>query len=168
MDEPVLARFFLLIFPAAYAVGAWAQTPQHVESASSRAANTHRVSLPFLNSFLARFPSRRNPRKRANPRTCLGQVRKRHVRRLCGSSSPRNAEGPTVGHRVCHDFLCSAPYYSRSCALAKAESLLSRATLDEQLLVRWMTYIQGRNLLPAITSMNDLLKRYLATNTFSM
>src|SRR5437588_9492109 len=45
-------------------------------------------------------------------------------------------------------------------ALAKAKTLLRRATPDEQLLVRWMTVIQDRNLLPAIASMNDLLKRY--------
>jgi tetratricopeptide (TPR) repeat protein len=47
-----------------------------------------------------------------------------------------------------------------STALARAKSLLSRATPDEQLMVRWMTSIQDRNLLPAISSMNDLLKRY--------
>src|SRR5205807_2702665 len=45
-------------------------------------------------------------------------------------------------------------------ALAKAKALLSRATPDERLLVRWMTDIQDDNLLPAIASMNDLLKRY--------
>lgn len=45
-------------------------------------------------------------------------------------------------------------------ALAKAKTLLPRATPDEQLIVRWMTAIQDHNLLPAISSMNDLLKRY--------
>ena len=45
-------------------------------------------------------------------------------------------------------------------ALARAKELLPRATPDEQLLVRWMTNIQDRNLLPAIANMNDLLKRY--------
>lgn len=45
-------------------------------------------------------------------------------------------------------------------ALARAKSLLSRATPDEQLLVRWMTGVQGGDLLPAIASMNDLLNRY--------
>src|SRR3982074_312764 len=47
-----------------------------------------------------------------------------------------------------------------SAALARAKALLPRATPDEQLMVRWMTSIQERNLLPAIASMNDLLKRY--------
>jgi len=47
-----------------------------------------------------------------------------------------------------------------SVALAKAKSLLPRTTTDEQLLVRWMTSIQERDLLPAIMNMNDLLKRY--------
>jgi tetratricopeptide (TPR) repeat protein len=45
-------------------------------------------------------------------------------------------------------------------ALARAKALLPQATPDEQLMVRWMTSIQERNLLPAIASMNDLLKRY--------
>jgi tetratricopeptide (TPR) repeat protein len=47
-----------------------------------------------------------------------------------------------------------------SAALAKAKSLLPRTTSDEQLLVRWMTSIQERDLLPAIMNMNDLLKHY--------
>ena len=45
-------------------------------------------------------------------------------------------------------------------ALARAKALLPHATPDEQLMVRWMISIQDRNLLPAIASMNDLLKRY--------
>jgi tetratricopeptide (TPR) repeat protein len=45
-------------------------------------------------------------------------------------------------------------------ALARAKALLPQASPDEQLMVRWMTSIQERNLLPAIASMNDLLKRY--------
>jgi tetratricopeptide (TPR) repeat protein len=45
-------------------------------------------------------------------------------------------------------------------ALARAKALLPQATPDEQLMVRWMISIQDRNLLPAIASMNDLLKRY--------
>lgn len=45
-------------------------------------------------------------------------------------------------------------------ALAKAKSLLPLAAPDEQLLVRWMTGIQDGDLLPAISSMNDLLERF--------
>src|SRR5437764_12033852 len=45
-------------------------------------------------------------------------------------------------------------------ALAKAKALLPHATPDERLLIRWMTAIQDHHLLPAIASMNDLLKRY--------
>jgi tetratricopeptide (TPR) repeat protein len=45
-------------------------------------------------------------------------------------------------------------------ALARAKQLLPLATPDEQLMVHWMTSVQDRNLLPAISSMNDLLKRY--------
>jgi tetratricopeptide (TPR) repeat protein len=45
-------------------------------------------------------------------------------------------------------------------ALVRAKALLPRATPDEQLMARWMVSIQDRNLVPAISSMNDLLKRY--------
>jgi tetratricopeptide (TPR) repeat protein len=45
-------------------------------------------------------------------------------------------------------------------ALEHAKTLLPHAPADEQLLVRWMIGVQDRNLLPAIASMNDLLKRY--------
>jgi tetratricopeptide (TPR) repeat protein len=47
-----------------------------------------------------------------------------------------------------------------SAALARAKSLMPHATADEQLLIRWMTSISDRDLLPAISAMNDLLKRY--------
>src|SRR6266404_2178403 len=47
-----------------------------------------------------------------------------------------------------------------STALGRAKALLPRATPDEQLLIRWMTNISDRDLLPAISAMNDLLKRY--------
>jgi predicted Zn-dependent protease len=47
-----------------------------------------------------------------------------------------------------------------SAALTKAKTLLPHATPDEQLLVRWMTSIQDRDLLPAIMNMNNLLKRH--------
>ena len=45
-------------------------------------------------------------------------------------------------------------------ALGLAKSLAARATPDEQLLVRWMTSVEEGDLLPAILTMNNLLKRY--------
>lgn len=45
-------------------------------------------------------------------------------------------------------------------ALAKAKALLPGAAPDEALLVRWMTSIQDRDLLPAILNINSLLQRY--------
>lgn len=45
-------------------------------------------------------------------------------------------------------------------AANRAKALLPLATPDEQLMVRWMTSLQDRNLLPAIASMNDLLRRH--------
>jgi tetratricopeptide (TPR) repeat protein len=56
-------------------------------------------------------------------------------------------------------------YVSRQSApdaasLARAKSLLSGATPEEQLLVRWMTGVQESDLLPAIVTMNELLTRF--------
>jgi predicted Zn-dependent protease len=45
-------------------------------------------------------------------------------------------------------------------ALASAKVLLPLASPDETLLVRWMISVQEGDLLPAITSMNDLIQRY--------
>ena len=45
-------------------------------------------------------------------------------------------------------------------ALTRAKSLLVHATPDEQTLVRWMTSVEEGDLLPAILTMNNLLKRY--------
>ena len=45
-------------------------------------------------------------------------------------------------------------------ALAHAKALMSRATPDEQLLVRWMISVQYGKLLPAIMNMNYLIQRY--------
>jgi tetratricopeptide (TPR) repeat protein len=45
-------------------------------------------------------------------------------------------------------------------ALAKAKSLLPAATSEEQLLVRWMTSVEDRDLLPAIMNINSLVKQY--------
>ena len=45
-------------------------------------------------------------------------------------------------------------------ALSKASALAGNAPADEQLLVRWMVATQSPDLLPAISLMNDLLKRF--------
>ena len=45
-------------------------------------------------------------------------------------------------------------------ALAKASVLAEKATPEEQLLVRWMVATQSSDLLPAISLMNDMLKRF--------
>jgi tetratricopeptide (TPR) repeat protein len=47
-------------------------------------------------------------------------------------------------------------------ALVRAKSFLSRATPGEQVLVRWMISVEQGDLLPAVLTMNNLLKRYPA------
>ena len=45
-------------------------------------------------------------------------------------------------------------------ALHKAEALVSKASADEQLLVKFLTSVQKSDMLPAIVSMNELLARF--------
>ena len=45
-------------------------------------------------------------------------------------------------------------------AMRRAENLASHGTPEEQMLVKWMTSVQHTDLLPAISSMNDLLAKY--------
>jgi tetratricopeptide (TPR) repeat protein len=154
-------RFFLLIFPAAYAVGAWAQTPQHVESASSRAATHASRVAPIPQQLFGAIPL---STKSEEARKSLELAWDKYENAMYDASADqaRHATQKDPQSAIAYAMISFAARRTTPdpAALAKAESLLSRAALDEQLLVRWMTYIQGRNLLPAITSMNDLLKRY--------
>jgi len=154
-------RFFLLIFPAAYAVGAWAQTPQHVEAASSRAA-AHASPIAPIPQQLFGAISLSTKSEEARKSLELAWDKYENAMYDASADQARHATQKDPHSALAYAMISFAARRTTPdpAALAKAESLLSRATPDEQLLVRWMTYVQGRNLLPAITSMNDLLKRY--------
>ena len=156
-----LQRFFLLIFPAAYAVGAWAQTTQRVEPASTRAA-THASSVALVSQQL--FGAIPLSTKSEEARKSLELAWDKYENAMYDASADqaRRATQKDPHSAIAYAMISFAARRTTPdpAALAKAESLLSRATPDEQLLVRWMTYTQERDLLPAISSMNDLLKRY--------
>lgn len=155
------ARWFLLIFPAFFASGTLAQTPSpRVEPASSREARTSPVA-PLAQQLFGAIPL---STKSEDARKSLEQAWDKYENAMY---DPAADEARKAAQKDPHSALSYAlvSFAARrgmpdAAALAKAKALLPHATPDEQLIVRWMTAIQDRNLLPAIASMNDLLKRY--------
>jgi len=155
------ARWFLLIFPAFYASGALAQTAStHVEPASNRAARTSPVA-PLPQQLFGAIPL---STKSEEARKSLELAWDKYENAMYEPSAnlARQATNNDSQSALSYAMVSFAARRGMpdASALAKAKALLPRATPDEQLLVRWMTAIQDRNLLPAIASMNDLLKRY--------
>jgi len=156
-------RFFLLIFPAAYASSAWAQSQPvpFVEATSNRrAAHAPRVA-PVRQQLFGAIPL---STKSEEARKSLELAWDRYENAMYDASANQARRAAATDPRSAFAYAMVSFAARRTtpdpAALAKAKSLLSRATPDEKLLVSWMTYIQERNFLPAISSMNDLLKRY--------
>jgi len=156
------ARFFLFIFPSLFASSAWAQAPStHVENAASRAgaSNPHAVNVNQL-LFGAIPLSTRSEQARHLLELAVDNYENAIYRdsavlaRRAAEADPQSALAQAMVSFASRRIIPDAA------ALAKAKSLLPRATPDEQLLARWMTSIQDRDLLPAISTMNDLLKRF--------
>ena len=155
-------RSLALIFPLLFAVQAIeAQVkPPHVQETKSRAAGTPRLAPVPLLLFGAIPVSTRSQEARKLAELALDKYEDVMI-----DDAVVQAQHATEKD---HDFALGYAVLSftsrrvvpNAAALARAKALLPRATPDEQLLVRWMTSIQDRNLLPAIASMNDLLKRY--------
>ena len=156
------ARFFLLIFVALFSRNGAAQTPaSRVEKAAERTASgTPRVSPAAQQLFGSIALSTRSEEARRFIELALdkyenamyedAEAQARHATEKDSQSALSYAVLSFAARRGIPD----------GAALAKAQSLLPRATPDEQLLARWMTSIQDRDLLPAIVNMNELLKRF--------
>ena len=155
-------RFFLLIYPAAFAVSAWAQThpATRVESTSNRAAHASAVA-PVRQQLFGAIPL---STKSEETRKSLEFAWDRYENAMYDVSADQARRAAEKDPQSAFAYAMVSFAARRTtpdpAALAKAKSLLSHATPDEQLLVRWMTNVQDHNLLPAITSMNDLLKKY--------
>ncbi|HEX8836533.1 MAG TPA: tetratricopeptide repeat protein [Candidatus Acidoferrum sp.] len=155
------ARWFLLIFPSFFVCGALAQTPSpHMEPASNRAARTSPVALVPQQLFGAIPLSTKSEGARISLELAWDKYEN-------AMYDPAADEARKAAQKDPHSALSYAmvSFAARrgmpdATALAKAKTLLPGAAPDEQLLVRWMTSIQDHNLLPAIASMNDLLKRF--------
>src|SRR5260221_5874535 len=157
------SRFFLLIFPAAFAAGAWAQSQpaSHVESASSRTGSHTSPVAPSSQRLFGAIPL---STKSEESRKSLELAWDRYENAMYDASADqaRHATEKDPKSAIAYALISFAARRTTpdTAALAKAKSLLSHGTPDEHLLVRWMTSVQDNNLLPAISSMNDLLQRY--------
>jgi tetratricopeptide (TPR) repeat protein len=156
------ARWFLLLFPSFFAVSAWAQTSAaRVEETVARSGEKTAAIAPVPQQLFGAITlSTRSEEARKFLELAINKyedamyddaaIRCRHAAEKDPQSALAYAMLSFSARRTLPDLQ----------ALAKAKSLLSHATPDEQLLVRWMTSIQERDLLPAIVNMNELLKRY--------
>lgn len=157
-----LARWFLLIYPAFFTAGAWAQSPaSRVEPASNRTATHTPPIAPVSQQLFGAIPiSTKSQDARKSLELAWDKYENAmyepaaNLARQATQTDPQSALGFAMVSFAARRGMPDAP------ALAKAKALLPHAAPDEQLLVRWMTDIQDHKLLPAIASMNDLLERY--------
>jgi len=157
------ARFFLLIFPAAFASTVWAQTQPaaHVADASSRTSAKTGAIAPIRLQLFGTIPlSTKSEEARKSLESAWGKYE--NAMYDASAADARRASQIDASSAFAYAMISFAARRTTpdTAALAKAKSLLSRTASEEQLLVRWMTAVQERDLLPAISAMNDLLKRY--------
>lgn len=156
------ARFYLLIFPALFTAGAWAQAPSpHVEKASDRHDSSAAPVAGIGQQLFGSIPLSTHSEQ---ARQFLELAVDKYENAMYGDSVTLSARA-TEADPLSPLGYAMLSFASRrgmpdASSLAKAKTLLPRATPDEQLLVRWMTSVQDRDLLPAISSMNDLLQRF--------
>jgi tetratricopeptide (TPR) repeat protein len=157
-----VARLFLLLFPSLLGTSAWAQTSAaRVEETAALADSKASGIAPAPQQLFGAITlSTRSTETRKFLELAINKyenamyddavIRARHATEKDPQSALAFAMLSFSARRTLPDLS----------ALAKAKSLLPRAAPDEQLLARWMTAIQDRDLLPAIMSMNDLLQRF--------
>ena len=158
-----LSRFFLLIVPTAFAVsaGAQSQASQHVSDASHRTpAKVARIAPLHQQLFGTILLSTKSEDARKSIEAAWSKNENAMYDSSAADARRATEKDPNSALAYAMISFSARRTTPDTAALAKAKSLLSRTSGDEQLLVRWMTSVQDRDLLPAISSMNDLLKRY--------
>jgi tetratricopeptide (TPR) repeat protein len=158
----IAARFFLLLFPSLLGSAAWAQAPSpRIATAADRAAtDAPRVAGASQQLFGSIPLSTHSEQTRQLLELAVDKYENADY--LESAALARRAAGADPQSALAYAMASFAArrWVPDSSAFAKAKALLPRATPDEQLLARWMIGIQDRDLLPAISSMNDLLKRF--------
>jgi tetratricopeptide (TPR) repeat protein len=160
----VTARCLLLIFPSLFGDQSWAQDPASlVKEARARTATTSpHVALVPQRLFGAIPISTHSDEARKFVELAIDKYESGLLDDAIVHAQHATEKDPQFA--LAYAFLSFAGRHSTpdATALTRAKSFLSRATPDEQLLVRWMTSVEEGDLLPAIMTMNDLLKRFPA------
>jgi predicted Zn-dependent protease len=134
--------------------------PPRVEEARSRAASSARIAPAPLLLFDTIPVSTRSVEARKFAELALDKYENVLLHDAVVQAKHATEKDPDFALGYALLSLASRNGVPNGAALERAKVLMPHAPADEQLLVRWMTGIQDHNLLPAITSMNDLLKRY--------
>jgi tetratricopeptide (TPR) repeat protein len=134
--------------------------PPRVEEAKSRAASSPRIAPAPLLLFGTIPVSTRSVEARKFAELSLDKYENVLMHDAIVQAQHATEKDPDFALGYALLSFASRAGIPNSAALERAKVLLPHAPADEQLLVRWMTGIQDGNLLPAIASMNDLLKRY--------
>src|SRR5712675_973249 len=157
------ARVLLLIFPSLWGCPLWAQSPApHVQAAKARSKSSAANVAPIASQQLfGSIPiSTRSQEARKFVEISLDKYENHIVGGAVVNARKAINRDPQFALGYAALSLASLGGIPDAAALGRAKALAPRATRDEQLLIRWMTSISDRDLLPAITAMNDLLKRY--------
>ncbi|HLZ91670.1 MAG TPA: tetratricopeptide repeat protein [Candidatus Acidoferrum sp.] len=157
------ARVVLLVLPALVGIPAGAQnTTPHLQVAKARKAGSPaRVASIGRQQLFGSIPvSTRSPEARKLIELSFDNYENHVVDGALANARKAIKKDPQFALGYAALSLASLGTIPDSAALARAKSLLPHATADEQLLIRWMTSISDRDVLPAIGAMNDLLKRY--------
>ena len=156
--------WLLLIFPSLIGFPAWAQnSASHVETAASRKAEASPAAvLPGAHQKLfGNLPlSTRSAEARRLVELSLDKYENHLNDDALFAAKHAVAKDPQFALGYAALSMASLAAIPDTAALAKAKSLMPRCTPDEQLLIRWMTSLSDRDLLPAISAMNDLMNRY--------
>jgi len=156
------ARWFLLLFPSLFAASAWAQTSAaRVEETAVRSGEKTPAIAPLPQQLFGTITlSTRSEETRKFLELAINKYEDAmydDAANRCRHAAEKDPQSALAYAMLSFSARRTLPDLQ---ALAKAKSLLPHATPDEQLLVRWMTSIQDRDLLPAIVNMNDLLNRF--------
>ena len=157
------ARVLLLIFPSLWGCPLWAQNPApHVQAAKARGKSSAAKVAPIARQQLfGSIPiSTRSEEARKFVEISLDKYENHIVDGAVLNARKAINRDPQFALGYAALSLASLGSIPDAAALGRAKVLLPHATPDERLLIHWMTSISDRDLLPAITAMNDLLQRY--------
>ncbi|MDQ1406881.1 MAG: hypothetical protein QOG55_2510 [Acidobacteriaceae bacterium] len=151
-----------LIFPVLFAAQMIRaqEHPPRMEETKSRSASSPRIAAAPLLLFGAIPVSTRSVEARKFAEMSLDKYENVLLHDAVVQAQHATEKDPNFALGYALLSFASRTGIPDGAALERAKVLLPHAAADEQLLVRWMVGIQDHNLLPAIASMNDLLKRY--------